>query len=168
MLADDLPLETRQQPLSFGQSQTEMCVVAEIIGPIDLHDVRVLLHTLSVNFHQPQDPGHAFILDHAIERRIPRRHSHPQLSAVPLPCCPRVAFRGGRRPVCAASQPCWSRPDIHVTTRTAIEVEAPPLRLRPHTWGLSEPAARLAIYRTLCGQHVGRVVISSDDDASRR
>jgi len=50
-----------------------MCEVAEITGQIDLHDVRVLLYALSVNFRQPQDPGHAFILDHATEPRIPRR-----------------------------------------------------------------------------------------------
>src|SRR5208282_1917285 len=83
LLADDLPLDTRQQQLSFGQSQTQMCEVAEIMGQIDLHDVRVLLHALSVNFHQPQDPGHAFILDRATAPRIPRRHLHPQTCGNP-------------------------------------------------------------------------------------
>jgi len=36
---DDLPL-ARQQPLCFGQGQTQAAEIDEIIGPADLHDVR--------------------------------------------------------------------------------------------------------------------------------
>jgi hypothetical protein len=46
-------------PLRFGQGQTEVGDIGEITGPFDLHDVSGLSLTFSVDFHQPQNPGHA-------------------------------------------------------------------------------------------------------------
>src|SRR4051794_8987583 len=37
---DDLLLNTRQQPLRFSQGQSPIGDIDEIIGPVDLHDVR--------------------------------------------------------------------------------------------------------------------------------
>jgi hypothetical protein len=55
---DDLLLEASQQPLRFGQGQTQIGDIGEITGPFDLHDVSGLSLTFSVDFHQPQNPGH--------------------------------------------------------------------------------------------------------------
>src|SRR5215217_6849091 len=54
--SDDLLLEACQQPLRFGQGQAE---IAEIIRPIDLHDVCARSLALSPDFHQSYNPGHA-------------------------------------------------------------------------------------------------------------
>jgi hypothetical protein len=63
---DDPLLEASQQPLRFGLGQPSLaCSVAqvgdigEITGPFDRHDVSGLSLTVSVDFHQPQNPGHA-------------------------------------------------------------------------------------------------------------
>ncbi len=57
--SNDLSLETRQQQLPFGQGQTEIGDIAEIIGPVDRHDVGALVLTVSPDFHQPRNPSHA-------------------------------------------------------------------------------------------------------------
>ena len=54
----DFLLEGRQQLLRFGQSQTQIGDIPEIIGAIDLHDVRGLPLALGAGFHQPQNPAH--------------------------------------------------------------------------------------------------------------
>jgi hypothetical protein len=60
---DDLLLQASRQPFCFGQGQPSLaCSVAqvgdigEITGPFDRHDVS---DAFSVDFHQPQNPGHA-------------------------------------------------------------------------------------------------------------
>jgi hypothetical protein len=50
---DDLPLHPRKQKLRFGQAQTQSGDIAEIVGLIDLHDVRALSVAFSAGFHQP-------------------------------------------------------------------------------------------------------------------
>ena len=50
---DDLPLHPRKQKLHFGQAQTQSGDIAEIVGLIDLHDVRALSVAFSAGFHQP-------------------------------------------------------------------------------------------------------------------
>jgi hypothetical protein len=55
---DDRLLEASQQPLCFGQGQTQVGDIGEITGPFYLHDVSGLFLTFSVDFHQPQNPGH--------------------------------------------------------------------------------------------------------------
>jgi hypothetical protein len=54
----DFLLEGRQQLLRFGQSQTQIGDIPEIIGAIDLHDVRGPPLALGAGFHQPQNPAH--------------------------------------------------------------------------------------------------------------
>ena len=49
----DFRLEGRQQLFRFGQSQTQIGDIAEIIGTIDLHDVRGLPLALGAGFHRP-------------------------------------------------------------------------------------------------------------------
>src|ERR1022692_4280997 len=49
----DFLLENRKQLLRFGQSQTQSGDVPEVIGAIDLHDVRGLPLALGAGFHQP-------------------------------------------------------------------------------------------------------------------
>jgi hypothetical protein len=50
---DDLLLECRQQQLRFAQVSTEMGNIAEIVGLVDLHDVRALPAAISTGSHQP-------------------------------------------------------------------------------------------------------------------
>ena len=56
---NDLLLEARQQELPLGQGQTQVGDITEIIGSVDLHDVRGLLLTVSAGVHQPHNPSHA-------------------------------------------------------------------------------------------------------------
>jgi len=48
---DDLPLDARQQPLCFGQGQTQTGDIAEVTGAADLHDVRARPLAFSPDFH---------------------------------------------------------------------------------------------------------------------
>jgi len=75
---DDLPLNARQQPLRFGQGQTQVGDVAEIIGPSDFHDVRARLLALNPDLHQPRHPGHASTLGQRTGAKISNWPSHPQ------------------------------------------------------------------------------------------
>ena len=54
----DFPLNNRKQLLRFGQSQTQSGDVPEIVGAINLHDVRGLPIAFGAGFHQPQNPAH--------------------------------------------------------------------------------------------------------------
>ena len=51
---NDLLLEACQQQLPFGQGQTQIGDIAEIIRSVDLHNVDALLFTVIPGFHQPQ------------------------------------------------------------------------------------------------------------------
>ena len=73
---NDLLLETRQQQLPFCQRQTEIGNIAKIIRPVDRHDVARLVLTLSPDFHQPQNPSHAFTLTQRLNTKIPLGASH--------------------------------------------------------------------------------------------
>src|ERR1700759_3627641 len=59
LCGDDLLLQAGQQQLRFGQGQTQIGAIAEIIGPVDLKDVCRLPLALSADWHQPHNPGHA-------------------------------------------------------------------------------------------------------------
>lgn len=50
---DELPPRLRKQKLRFGQAQTQTGDLAEIVGLIELHNVRALSVTFSAGFHQP-------------------------------------------------------------------------------------------------------------------
>ena len=75
---DNLLLNTRQQPLRFGQAQTQISDVAEVIGPVDLHDVRAWSLALNPDLHQPQHPSHASTLGQRTNAKIPSWPPHPQ------------------------------------------------------------------------------------------
>ncbi len=75
---DDLPLNARQQQLRFGQGQTQIGNIAEIIGPSDLQNVRAWPLALSPDLHQPQHPSHASTLGQRTNAKIPDRPPHPQ------------------------------------------------------------------------------------------
>jgi hypothetical protein len=64
---DDLLLEPRQQSLCLVQGQTQIGDIAEIIGPVDFHDVQAPTLALGADLHQPQNPGHS--LPQVKERR---------------------------------------------------------------------------------------------------
>ena len=82
---DDLLLHVGQQQLRFGQGQTQIGNIAEIIGPDDLHDVRALPLTLSPGFHQPHNPRHAPTPGQKQQtRKYPSMPYTPNLEAVPL------------------------------------------------------------------------------------
>jgi hypothetical protein len=51
---DNRPWGACRQQLPFGQGQTQIRDIAEIIGPVDLHDVRLLPVALSPDLYQPQ------------------------------------------------------------------------------------------------------------------
>ncbi len=81
---DNLLLNTREQPLRFGQGQTQVGDVAETIGPVDLHDVRARPLALNPGIHQPQNPSHASILGQRTDAKIPDLPSHPQSCGSPV------------------------------------------------------------------------------------
>src|ERR1700756_446685 len=81
---DDLLLEACQQQLRFGQGQTHSGDIAEIIGPVDLNDVRGLPLALSADLHQSHYPGHASTPGQRTDAEIPPLGAHtPKLAAVP-------------------------------------------------------------------------------------
>ena len=49
---DDLQLNPRQQQLRFGQAETQMGNIAEIVRLADLHDVHALPVAVRTGFHQ--------------------------------------------------------------------------------------------------------------------
>src|SRR3954449_7963501 len=57
--APDPRLQPGQHQLPFGQGQTQVCDITEIIRSGDRHDVDGLLLTVSLGFHQPHNPSHA-------------------------------------------------------------------------------------------------------------
>jgi len=75
---DDLPLNARQQPLRFGQGQTQVGDIDKIIRPSDLHDVRARPLALSPDLHQPQHPSHASTLSQRTNAKITNWPLHPQ------------------------------------------------------------------------------------------
>ena len=91
---DDLPLNARQQPLRFGQGQTQIGDIDEIIGPSDLRDVRAWPLALSPDFHQPHHPSHASTLGQRTNAKIANWPPHPQSCDGPL-----CLQRSGHRPV---------------------------------------------------------------------
>ncbi len=82
---DDRLLNTRQQPLRFGQGQIQISYVAEVTGLVDLHDVRARPLAFTPNFHQPQHPGHASTLGQRTDAKIPNWPVHPQSCGSPPP-----------------------------------------------------------------------------------
>src|SRR6201988_1541919 len=71
LCGDDLLLEACQHQLRFGQGQTQIGDITEIIGPIDLNDVRGLPLALSASFYQPHNPGHASTPGQQTDAEIP-------------------------------------------------------------------------------------------------
>jgi len=72
------PLNARQQPLRFGQNQTQICDAAAIIGSVHLHDIRARLLAFSPGPHRPQRPGNASTPGQRTNTKTPNRPSHPQ------------------------------------------------------------------------------------------
>jgi len=81
--SDDRPLNARQQPLRFGQGQTQTGDIAEVTGAADLQDVRARPLAFSLDFHQPQHPSHASTLGQRTDAKIPDRRRTPNLAMVP-------------------------------------------------------------------------------------
>src|SRR5437588_4957998 len=73
LCGNDLLLETRQQPFPFGQGQPQIGDIAEVVGPIDGHDVNRLLLIVGPGFHQPHNPSHAFTSDPRADAKLPLR-----------------------------------------------------------------------------------------------
>jgi len=63
--------------------QTQVGDVGEIIGPVDLHDVRAWPLALSPGFHQPQHPDHASTLGQRTDAKVPNWPAHPQSCGSP-------------------------------------------------------------------------------------
>lgn len=74
----DLPLNTCEQQLRFGQGQTQIGDIDEITGPVDLHDVHARTLAPSPDFYQPQQPSHASTLGQRTNAKIPNWPPHPQ------------------------------------------------------------------------------------------
>jgi hypothetical protein len=75
-------LEVGQQPLRFGQGQTQIGDVAAVIRPVDLHDVYRQPFSRSPDFHRSHNPGHAPRLPRMGAQNAPWR-SHPQTCSSP-------------------------------------------------------------------------------------
>ena len=79
---NDLPLHPRKQKLRVGQAQTQSVDIAEIVGLIDLHDVRTLSVAFGDGFHRPQNPGYASTPGQEIDPKVTRLiHSPPILAS---------------------------------------------------------------------------------------
>lgn len=78
------PLNARQQPLCFGQNQTQICDAAAIIGSVHLHDIRARPLAFSPGPHRPQRPGNASTPGQRTNTKTPNRPSHPQSCGSPL------------------------------------------------------------------------------------
>src|SRR5690242_13353918 len=81
---NDLLLESRQQPLPFGQGQPQMGDLKQIIGPGDRRDVDELLLTVSLGFYQPHTPSHALTSDPRSNTKLSPRCPHPQSPGSPI------------------------------------------------------------------------------------
>ena len=113
---DDLLLEACQQLLPFGQGQTQIGDIAEIIGPIDLHDVRALPLTFSPGFHQPHNPSHASTPGQRTDAKIPLWRSHPQSCGSPHLSDDRAARRWHRGCDSASRDGCPQRRTRYANT----------------------------------------------------
>jgi len=102
---DDLPLNARQQPLRFGQGQTQVGDIDKIIGPSDLHDVRAWPLALSPDLHQPQHPSHASTLGQRTNAKITNWPLHPQTCDSPHDAEPACGDAGG---AAAGERRCWA------------------------------------------------------------
>lgn len=80
---DDFLLKPCQQLLRFGQGQTQIGDVAEIIGSADLHDVQGLPLAPVADLHQPQNPGHALPHPQNETRKCALGPCTPNLATVP-------------------------------------------------------------------------------------
>src|SRR5690242_20463663 len=85
---DNLPLDTRQHQLRFGQGQTQISDVDETIWPANLQDVCARPLAFRPDFHQPQNPSHASTLGQRTSAEIPDRRRTPNLATVPQPTDP--------------------------------------------------------------------------------
>ena len=84
---DDLLLDASQQP-SLACSVAQVGDIGEITGPFDLRVVSGLSLTFSIDFHQPQNLGHASVHSRAKNRREnPRRRLHPKTCRSPAMAC---------------------------------------------------------------------------------
>src|SRR4051812_234908 len=81
---DDLLLDAGQEPLAFGQGQSQIGDVDEAIGPANLHDVRARPLAFRPDFHQPKNPSHLPTLGQRTSAEIPDRRRTPNLATVPL------------------------------------------------------------------------------------
>ena len=59
---DNFLLNAPEQPLSFGQAQTEIADLGEIAGPVDLHHIDAPAPSCGTRLYQAYDPAHAFFL----------------------------------------------------------------------------------------------------------
>src|SRR5689334_6655852 len=80
---NDLLLESRQQPLPFGQGQPQIGDVNEVVGPADRRDVDRLFLTVGPGLHQPHNPRHALTSDQGSDAKLPLRRPHPQSPGSP-------------------------------------------------------------------------------------
>src|SRR5689334_21060350 len=80
---NDLLLESRQQPLPFGQGQPQMGDLSQIIRPGNRRNVDGLFLTVSLDFHQPHNPSHALTPDQRPDAKLPLRRPHPQSPGSP-------------------------------------------------------------------------------------
>jgi hypothetical protein len=58
LTSGDFLLNARLQLLDFGQGQTQIGDIPQIIGPDDLNDISALRLPLALRFNQPQNPPH--------------------------------------------------------------------------------------------------------------
>src|ERR1700753_1424836 len=93
LCGDDLLLEACQQQLRFGQGQTQIGDITEIIGPVDLNDVRGLplalstdLHNLTIQATRPPP------VNEQTRKYSPLGAHTPKLAAVPLFATSIAAF----------------------------------------------------------------------------
>ena len=80
---NDFPLQACQHQLSFGQCQTQISDIREIIGAVDLHDADPLLLAVIPNFHQPYSPGHASTPDQRSDAKYLAGAGAPNVETAP-------------------------------------------------------------------------------------
>jgi hypothetical protein len=75
---DNLLLEAGQQPLRFGQGQTQVGDIGEITEPLDLHNIRGRSLAFSTDLHRPHNPCHASTPGQRTNAKIPPLALTPQ------------------------------------------------------------------------------------------
>ena len=110
------PVEHAPATLRFGQGQSQIGDVSEVIGPVDLHDVRARPLALNPDFPQSQRPGtHPHQVREQTQKYTAGRRTPNRAAVLKHPCLAAPHSAAPCRPSCDA---CGTRPVADRMSRT--------------------------------------------------